>query len=296
MSNDYYKNLSGRNFFTKKYVERKHNDRIEYLKYICNQNKLRAIDIGCAEGFFGKRLIDELAWQVDGVEISLDRFTALQNLNNVYSSTDEVNHKYDIILCFHVLEHIPNDNILNEFHRLLKDDGHLVIEVPNKSGHRYVENDMNVEHVRFFDQKSIVNMLSENGFTIKRYEIGCFESPSYNDTIRIDCVKTDSYYQYEKYINLFENIKDDGIIVYGTGGDYFNYIHPLINNFKIVGYYNDEHSQYNTLTTDDLINYSNLNVKVLISSIKYEEIIIDKLRKIGWNTENILTLGGILSI
>jgi len=296
MENDYYKNLSGRNFFTKKYVEKKHKNRIDYLKSICCKNKFRALDIGCAEGFFGKRLMDELKWEVDGVEISLDRFVASENLNKVYTSTEEVNDKYDIILCFHVLEHMSNNDILKEFHRLLEDDGFLVIEVPNKSGHRYIKNDMNIEHVRFFDQKSIVNILSENGFTIKRYEIGCFESPSYNDSIRIECVKTDSYYQYENYMDLFDNIKDVDIIIYGTGGDYINYIKPLSNNLKIIGYYNDGDSEYNSLTIDDLINNINKNVNILVSSIKYEEIIINNLKNIGWDSKKISTLSGILNI
>lgn len=291
---NYYQNLSGRNFFTQKYIDKKHKSRLEYFKFNYPNQSLKVLDVGCAEGFFGKKLIEELGWDVDGVEISQDRLIATTNLNKVYSNIEDVKDKYDLILCFHVLEHLPNNDILDIFHHLLNDTGHLILEIPNKSGHRYIKHDNNPEHIQYFDQTSIINLLSQHQFTIKQYQIGCFESPAYNDSIRIQSVKTSNYYRYGDYVKLFNNVQKHDVIIYGTGGDYINYIKPIINNFTILGYYDDNNIETN-LTIDDLKKYNNKAV-ILISSIKYEQKIIESLKNINWNLNNVFTLGNILDI
>ncbi len=50
----------------------------------------------------------------------------------LFSNLQEVDKKFDIITAFHVIEHLENPkDILEDMKRILKDDGKIIIEVPN---------------------------------------------------------------------------------------------------------------------------------------------------------------------
>ena len=51
---------------------------------------------------------------------------------------DEDNKSFHLIICFHVLEHIlDDDKAIKELYRILKKNGILIIQVPLKSGKTY---------------------------------------------------------------------------------------------------------------------------------------------------------------
>ena len=85
----------------------------------------------------------------------------------------EFNDKFfDIILMHHIIEHIKNDvGVLKECHRVLKDDGYLIIGTPNEGGLigrflRVVNKKSydDFEHVNFYTPKSMERLLNQNGF------------------------------------------------------------------------------------------------------------------------------------
>lgn len=72
--------------------------------------------------------------------------------------------RYDAILCNAVLEHVPNPiAVMQEFHRLLKDDGNLIISVPFLQPYHHSPTDF-----RRFTIEGLHQLSSQTGFTIKK--------------------------------------------------------------------------------------------------------------------------------
>jgi 2-polyprenyl-3-methyl-5-hydroxy-6-metoxy-1,4-benzoquinol methylase len=98
----------------------------------------RALDIGCAAGFFLKVLSDH-GWQVAGVELSPEiarhareayGFDAIHTGVLETASFDPAS--FDLITCWDVVEHVPDPvGLLCKASSLLKPGGHVIIETQN---------------------------------------------------------------------------------------------------------------------------------------------------------------------
>ena len=94
------------------------------------------LDVGTGTGFFLNEM-REYGWQVTGVEKSEDarKFAKSEfDLNNL--PTEELfelkETSYDVVSLWHVLEHIHQLDVnMEQFSKLLKKDGKLIIAVPN---------------------------------------------------------------------------------------------------------------------------------------------------------------------
>ncbi len=96
----------------------------------------RLLDVGCGSGKYLEKM-KARGWSVSGVDVSalaaaearkkgLDIFTG-----SLKGSRQPAEH-FDAVVLMHVLEHIHEPGaLLDEVHRILKQDGRLVIEVPN---------------------------------------------------------------------------------------------------------------------------------------------------------------------
>jgi 2-polyprenyl-3-methyl-5-hydroxy-6-metoxy-1,4-benzoquinol methylase len=111
--------------------------RFQYLNAELTNRRL--LDFGFGAGGFLLRA-REIAAIAHGVEpetrlrdyYQRRGFTVFQNLSDIPKNIQ--GGGYDIITMFHVLEHIPDPrSILIELSNKLKDDGQLIIEVPNAS-------------------------------------------------------------------------------------------------------------------------------------------------------------------
>jgi SAM-dependent methyltransferase len=95
---------------------------------------------------------------------------------------------YDVIICMHVLEHVPDDRrALSELSRVLKPDGWGVIMVPicvykrcfdedvllqdeDERWRRFGQND----HVRMYSKEVFLERLAASGFAVHQYGANFF--------------------------------------------------------------------------------------------------------------------------
>jgi SAM-dependent methyltransferase len=93
---------------------------------------------------------------------------------------------FDVVLCNHVIEHIPDlARALSELHRVLRPGGLLVIGVPNEGclmarmRNRLVQPSIGrtTDHVHFFTAQTLADALSRSGFRVRRIERETFFFP-----------------------------------------------------------------------------------------------------------------------
>jgi len=79
---------------------------------------------------------------------------------------------FKIITCFDLLEHVDNIfNVLYELKRIVKDEGKIVITVPAMRL-LWSQHDDALSHLRRFEKKELINIITECGFKIDK--IGYF--------------------------------------------------------------------------------------------------------------------------
>ena len=148
------------------------------------------LDIGCAGGELGRILKSRGAEEVVGVEI-LERAyeMAREVLDRVFlGNIEELELPYpeghfDCITCTDVLEHLVDPwAALRKLHRLLSDDGSLVVSIPNVGFYgilmelvegRWPYSDSGIldrTHLRFFTALELRKMLDGAGFEVVKLE------------------------------------------------------------------------------------------------------------------------------
>jgi 2-polyprenyl-3-methyl-5-hydroxy-6-metoxy-1,4-benzoquinol methylase len=108
----------------------------QLLQKVTGKEQGVLLDVGAGTGAFAKTMQDA-GWQVTGLEPD---DTARKNAKAIHGldlqSPDQVYHladaQFDAITLWHVLEHVHDlQGYLENFHRLLKANGKLIIAVPN---------------------------------------------------------------------------------------------------------------------------------------------------------------------
>lgn len=86
---------------------------------------------------------------------------------------------FDLIICYHILEHITEDRkAMNELHRVLKKGGTVLIQTPFKEGETYEDNSIDTDegrlkhfgqedHVRIYSVEGLKSRLNEAGFLVE---------------------------------------------------------------------------------------------------------------------------------
>jgi 2-polyprenyl-3-methyl-5-hydroxy-6-metoxy-1,4-benzoquinol methylase len=219
-------------------LAKKNNHRLEDLLPLL-KDKMRVFEFGCAEGSLGKLIKSRYALTYDGLEVSPERSQARKNLDHVFSLFDELeNQKYDLVLCYHVMEHIEDIQGLarNLASFIDTTDGKIVIEVPNRSGTFYHAYDSNPEHIHQFTPTSLAHLLSRTGLEIESLKTGVYESGVYNDSIRVVVHRalTDSEKE-ERFIANIHRKLPAPFYIWGSGGDFDNYLLPHLEKLNVKG-------------------------------------------------------------
>ena len=100
-------------------------------------------------------------------------FKASKKLN--IESIDEPNDTYDLVICYHILEHIENDiKAMKELIRIIKPNGKCLIQTPFKTGNIYENNEIKTEEERLlhFGQKDHLRIYSVEGLRNRLERVG----------------------------------------------------------------------------------------------------------------------------
>jgi SAM-dependent methyltransferase len=140
------------------------------------KRKGRLLDVGCASGAL-LWLAREAGFEVKGVEIGQGAAKFARGVLglDVFLGQLEQAHfrdrEFDVVTMLHSLEHLPNPRrALREIHRVLADDGVLVIVVPNLASWSAQKNGASWKwlqpqnHYSHFTPETIAHMGSLEGF------------------------------------------------------------------------------------------------------------------------------------
>lgn len=168
--------------YTEQRLEKESTQLIDYLKVLPKLEKVRPakgklLEIGCSTG----RLLNEIqkaGWLASGVEpdkwaYNLAKETyGLDVINAYFQDAGYANEIFDVILMFHVIEHIPNPfNSLKQLNKLIKPGGILVMETPRYDTIWFKmlkgrERSVIPGHLHYFTKKSLTDMASKAGFEL----------------------------------------------------------------------------------------------------------------------------------
>lgn len=145
------------------------------FKYI-EDNKLdigKALDYGCSDGYVLNALIEEdLIREERGIELNPGHANWAKHVYGLDATTSDDLSQYetgsfDLIICYHVLEHIQKpDELLKEFRRILSPKGILYIGLPTLDRIDYPTRFdlLKDEHINWFTNTTLEEFLALQGF------------------------------------------------------------------------------------------------------------------------------------
>ena len=137
------------------------NDFSEAAKYVTEE--LAILDIGCGQGEFQKLVNSDhytgLEFNTHAVKLAQEKGYRVFNQNIEEHARDNF-EKYDLIVCFQVIEHIADPkSFLSETVKCLKPNGLLIISTPNNDSYlRYLTNassNLPPHHVLHWNETSL---------------------------------------------------------------------------------------------------------------------------------------------
>ncbi|MBT3423957.1 MAG: methyltransferase domain-containing protein [Bacteroidetes bacterium] len=165
-----------------KYIKQEDLKRLEFIENhvkSINRSNVKILDIGCGNGNISFQMAKTGA-TVIGIDQSEDAIERAQsnfnheNLTFVQSKVEEYqsHYKFDIIICSEILEHLVDPEIiLIKLTEALKEDGMLIVTVPNGYGPRELFITQPVQWINSKDNlltkilRSIKSVLGYTGYT-----------------------------------------------------------------------------------------------------------------------------------
>lgn len=167
--------------FVKRYTLKQKRKALEVLS-----NEKNILDYGAGSGDFSNELLQN-NWTVSAYEPDPNARKKIEGKNpaiNLVGQLSEVGtESKSVITLWHVLEHVHRLNeTIHEFHRILKNDGVIVIAVPNHTSFdasfyqtNWAAYDV-PRHLYHFSPATLETLLSANGFRLHEIKPMWFDS------------------------------------------------------------------------------------------------------------------------
>ena len=265
--------------------------------------KLRVLEIGCAEGSLGARIMSIADVHYTGIELSADAQIAEKVLHRTFRepAANLRGEDFDLLLSFHVLEHIEDIAAeVRAWRALLNDRGTLILEVPNQAGHALLEQDPNIEHLHQFTMASLCALLQAADFELERVTTGHFESPVYNDSLRVIAHPRMTVDIKRAQLQArFLAALPGPFAAWGIGGDYQSYVEPWLDSLPLVALIDSNAERHGErrggLIIEAYDQQRHGKLLVLICSLRFAPEIARDAMASGVNAEAIVYLGAIFS-
>ena len=160
----------------------------------------------------------EVGWKTIGIEPSLEARKIAKETNHIelienINTVKEKKNSIDRVMLWHVLEHIPNiDEVFVKINLLLKDDGKLIIAVPNSKAYdaeKYQENWAGYDvprHLSHFQKTTFKRIADKHSFEITKIKPMWFDA--FYTSLLSEKIKTGKYNYIKGFsTGLRSNIK-----------------------------------------------------------------------------------------
>ncbi len=171
----------------------------------------KILDIGCGRGWMIS-ILKSRGWEVYGTELSMESSSFAREsltLNVLTKKVADCNFQsgyFDVVTLWHVLEHLPDPiSGLREINRVLKDNGALVVEVPDFGGfqarlfgNKWFHLD-SPRHLFHFTDKTLKRCLDDAGFKVIKRRNLSWEYDLFGfvqSTLNLVCFKFDYLYNF----------------------------------------------------------------------------------------------------
>lgn len=199
----------------------------------------RVLDIGCGRGWM-LNFLKMKGWEAYGTELSSEsshfarehlKLNDVIIINKVEDCSFPSSH-FDVVTLWHTLEHLLEPfRTLEEVNRILKEDGLLIIEVPNFGGlqagmfgNKWFHLD-SPRHLYHFDNKTLKRILEGSGFSVIE---------SRNISLQYDLfgfVQSVLNYCCFRFDFLYHFLRDKKVIV---KNDPLRYLYDLVVSFILL--------------------------------------------------------------
>jgi 2-polyprenyl-3-methyl-5-hydroxy-6-metoxy-1,4-benzoquinol methylase len=151
--------------------------KLSWVKEASGMHKGKILDIGAGTGHFA-HYMQMNGWEVLGLEPDPSaRKVALEKLGIALQPLEQLSHlepkTYDVITLWHVLEHVHEVNsYMDRFRSLLKDNGVLIIAVPNYTSADAMHYGLNwaaydvPRHLWHFSPEAMEKLMSKHQFSL----------------------------------------------------------------------------------------------------------------------------------
>lgn len=187
------------------------------LRSLSAEKHPKLLDIGCGSGWTTEYWQNR-GFHVEAVEPSKTRCTFARNkygftIHNCYVEDLSLENRYDIVVLRHILEHLEDPvRIISKVYQLLKEDGLILIIVPNASSigatlfGRFWEWVL-PWHCNFFTLGSLVTLLTSCNFTISKNH----QSPSplyYGESLgrTVGSTRIEDFFMHNRMANLMVSL------------------------------------------------------------------------------------------